>query len=55
MTLNEARTQAVSVDTLALGDAQCRIDVITGPDGGLYFSAVNESGGAIYRLTPATQ
>lgn len=53
ITLNESRTQVVAERILNLGEATCRIDIVQGPEGGLYFGTVNEGDGAIYRLLPA--
>ncbi len=50
--LNEGRNRAVFDRPLALGDVGCRIDVTVSPDGAIYFGAVGEDGGAIYRLVP---
>jgi aldose sugar dehydrogenase len=47
--LDQSRNEIASVHTIDLGDAECRIDIVVGPDGSLYFSTVDESG-AIYRL-----
>jgi hypothetical protein len=44
-----------SVHTLDLGSAQCRIDIVIGPEGGFYFTAVSDEGGMIYRLIPVNQ
>lgn len=52
MTLNESRNQAHHITELDTGDAQCRINIAVGPEGGLYFSMVGAEGGAIYRLLP---
>lgn len=50
MVLNESRSRAGSIHELPIGDAQCRIDIAIGPEGGLYFAMVGAEGGAIYRL-----
>jgi aldose sugar dehydrogenase len=50
--LNQRRNQAAAVHELDLGDAQCRIDIAIGPEGGLYFTMVGAEGGIIYRLLP---
>ena len=54
MTLNESRNRMVSMTELDMGEAQCRIGLAVGPEGGLYFSMVGAEGGAIYRLLPQT-
>jgi glucose/arabinose dehydrogenase len=48
--LNEARTQLVDVQPVDLQGFECRIDVVVGPEGALYFT--NPQG--IYRLMPTT-
>jgi glucose/arabinose dehydrogenase len=55
MRLNENRNQMESVHALDLGSAQCRIDIVIGPEGGFYFTAVSDEGGMIYRLIPVNQ
>lgn len=52
MTLNENRNRMESMMALEMGEAQCRIGLAVGPEGGLYFSMVGADGGAIYRLLP---
>lgn len=52
MILNENRTAAEDIQEIDLGEAQCRIDLAVGPEGGLYFTMVGAEGGAIYRLLP---
>jgi hypothetical protein len=42
-----------SVHEIDLGEHQCRVDLVVGPEGGLYFGTVGEFGGAILRLLPA--
>lgn len=50
--LNDQRTQVEAVYDIDLGDVQCRLDLVAGPDGALYFGTVGEFGGAIMRLRP---
>lgn len=50
--LNETRNKVVSVNRIDLGGATCRVDLVIGPDGGLYFGTVGDFGGAIMRLLP---
>ena len=50
--LSEGRNQIVFDRQLELGDAHCRIDVAVSPDGAIYFGAVGDGTGAIYRLLP---
>ncbi len=52
VTLNETRTEAVTVTELPLGAGRCRIDIAAAPDGSLVFSSVNEDGGQLWKLTP---
>lgn len=51
--LDETRSRALSDQALDLGGAGCRIDLVVGPDGALYFGTVGDGGGAIMRLRPA--
>ena len=50
ITLNESGTQAEQVSVLDLGDVGCRIDLVEGLDGSLYFGTVVEGSGAIMRV-----
>jgi len=51
--LNETRTGIEVVHEMDLGGAQCRVDIVIGPEGGLYFGTVGgDEGGAIMRLLP---
>lgn len=50
--LSENRAKVEAVHPVDLGGVQCRIDLAVGPEGGLYFSTVGGSGGAIYRILP---
>lgn len=50
--LSESRMRMSHIYDVPIGNAQCRIDLTIGPEGGLYFSTVDETGGAIYRLLP---
>ena len=52
VTLNEARSNIADVEEVDLGARRCRIDLTVGPDGALYYTTVDEIGGAIYRLVP---
>lgn len=51
--LDEARTRITAEHIIDLGGTQCRIDLVVGPDGALYFGTVDADGGAILRLRPA--
>ena len=45
--------EVIGVYEIDLGsEADCRIDLVVGPEGGLYFGTVGDEGGAIYRLLP---
>lgn len=50
--LDETRTRVEAVYDINLGGVMCRIDLVVGPDGALYFGTVGEGGGAIMRLVP---
>ena len=50
--LSEQRNQVQAVHEIDLGAFDCRIDLVVGPEGGLYFGSVGEDGGGIYRLLP---
>lgn len=52
VTLNAAYTAVESVEEVPLGDGRCRIDIAESPDGALVFSAVDEDGGHLWKLTP---
>jgi glucose/arabinose dehydrogenase len=53
ITLDATGTQAEAVEDVPLGDeARCRIDLAQAPDGSLVFSAVDERGGHLWKLTP---
>jgi len=52
--LDESRTKIESVHDIDLGGATCRIDLVVGIDGGLYFGTVGDGTGAIMRLMPIT-
>ncbi len=51
--LNEARTAVISEQLIPLGNATCKLDLVIGADGALYFGTVGQGGGAILRLKPA--
>lgn len=51
--LDATHTQVEAVHTLDLGGEQCRIDLVVGPEGGLYFGTVSADSGAVMRLRPA--
>lgn len=50
--LNSGRNKVLFDRALDLGAVPCRIDVAASPDGALYFSTLDEEGGAIYRVVP---
>lgn len=50
--LDETRGVVVDAYTLDLGTATCRISLVVGADGALYFGTVGAGGGAIVRLVP---
>lgn len=50
--LDDTRTQALGVFNIELGDTQCRLDLVIGPDNGLYFGTVGDGGGSIMRILP---
>lgn len=53
LTLDAKRQKVLTTTDIPLPrGVQCRIDIAVGPEGGLYFTTVNENGGAIYRLLP---
>lgn len=52
--LNETGTRVESVHDIDLGGVGCRIDLVEGPDGALYFGTVEEGSGAIMRLVPVS-
>lgn len=49
--LDESRTQVEETYTLDLGEQQCRLDIIVGPDDALYFGTVGTGSGTILRLS----
>ncbi|MGJ3241103.1 MAG: PQQ-dependent sugar dehydrogenase [Anaerolineae bacterium] len=51
--LDETRTQVEAIHEIDLGDTTCKLDLVIGPEGGLYFGTVGSGGGAIMRLLPA--
>ena len=50
--LNERRTRIEQLHEIDLGSKKCRIDLIVGPDGALYFGSVGNQSGEIVRLIP---
>lgn len=50
--LDESGTRVEAVETIDLGGLGCRIDLVEGPDGALYFGTVEAGSGAIMRLVP---
>ncbi len=48
-------TKAEAVHKLDLGRVGCRIDLVEGPDGAIYFGTVEAGSGAIMRLVPVTE
>lgn len=53
--LDETRTQVEAVHEIDLGDTTCKLDLVIGRDGGLYFGTVGGGGGVIMRLLPGEQ
>lgn len=51
--LNTRRNQVEAEHILDLGDGSCKIDIVVGLEGGLYFTTVADGTGGIYRLLPA--
>jgi len=50
--LDETRTEALEVHVIDLGEMMCRIDLVIGLDGSLYFGTVDNEGGRIVRFVP---
>jgi glucose/arabinose dehydrogenase len=50
--LDETRTQALEVHKMDLGEASCKLDLVIGLDGSLYFGTVGGGGAVIMRLSP---
>lgn len=50
--LDDSRTQVTAVHEIDLGDSTCKLDLVIGNDGGLYFGTVGNGGGVIMRLLP---
>jgi glucose/arabinose dehydrogenase len=50
--LDETRTQVIAVHEIDLGDSTCKLDLVIGLEGGLYFGTVGGGGGSIMRLMP---
>src|SRR5690606_11292040 len=50
--LDETRRQAAEVYEMDLGGQTCKLDLIQGNDGALYFGTVGNSEGVILRLIP---
>ncbi len=48
--LDESRSRVAERHELDLGGAQCRLDIVVGPDDALYFGTVGTGEGAILRL-----
>jgi aldose sugar dehydrogenase len=53
LVLDETRTQAAEVYEIDLGGQTCKLDLVIGPEGGLYFGTVGNGSGVILRLIPA--
>jgi aldose sugar dehydrogenase len=51
--LDETRTQAAEIYEIDLGGQSCKLDLVIGPEGALYFGTVGNGGGIILRLIPA--
>ncbi len=52
--LSESRNRILFDRALELGAVSCRIDITVSPDGAIYFGTIDDEGGAIYRLVPAS-
>ncbi len=52
--LSESRNRILFDRALELGAVSCRIDITVSPDGVIYFGTIDDEGGAIYRLVPAS-
>lgn len=52
--LSESRNRILFDRHLELGAVHCRIDITVSPDGAIYFGTIDDEGGAIYRLVPAS-
>ncbi len=52
--LSESRNRILFDRALELGAVSCRIDITVSPDGAIYFGTIDDDGGAIYRLVPAS-
>ena len=52
--LSESRNSILFDRALELGAVSCRIDITVSPDGAIYFGTIDDEGGAIYRLVPAS-
>ena len=50
--LDETRTQALEVHEVDLGEDTCKLDLLIGLDGSLYFGTVGGGGAEILRLVP---
>jgi aldose sugar dehydrogenase len=50
--LDETRTQALEVFEIDLGDASCKLDLLIGPEGSVYFGTLGGGGSLIMRLLP---
>jgi glucose/arabinose dehydrogenase len=48
--INESRSRILAVHEIELGDFDCKVGIVTGPDGALYFGSVGGGDGVIYRL-----
>lgn len=52
--LSAGRNRVLFDRPLDLGAVNCRIDITVSPDGAIYFGTIDDEGGAIYRLVPAS-
>ncbi len=52
--LSEGRNRILFDRPLELGAVNCRIDITVSPDGAIYFGTIDDEGGTIYRLVPAS-
>jgi aldose sugar dehydrogenase len=48
--LDETRTEALEVHEIDLGETMCRIDLVVGLEGSLFFGTVDNEGGRIVHL-----
>ncbi|GAB5494686.1 MAG: hypothetical protein Phog2KO_49010 [Phototrophicaceae bacterium] len=52
--LNDNRTEVLAIHEIDLGETSCKLDLVIGNEGGLYFGTVGNGGGMIMRLLPSS-